>query len=586
MAIDFTRYQPPGIYTESLGGPQLGVRSSVPTAVAIFGQALGYRTFRESLKINPDTGDTITVQDIGITGSPTGGNFTLTLSGQTTANIAYNAPPNAVESALKALSNVNDATGVAVTGSPGGPWHAVFTGATAPLTYNAAGLTPSGGITVNSEQFGVAALNRTLAQKGIKTATIKVVNPNSGEPYVVGTDFVVTRLSAGEDTTPATRDDLYTIQRVIDGGHIHAGDTVQLSYQFTDPNYFEVYTLYDYDDIRDLYGDPFDSAGNIVSELTLAAYFATINGATTILACAVDPEDPNTVTIGDYSDALDKFRDEEQIAIIVPATGAQAIQALVQQHVTQQSNNKYERRAICGLDGSTVPIASSQRIIDAQELTEQRMALISPSGFLYYAPELNREITIGGQFMAAAVAGKSVSAIAAMPLTRKNILGFRGPAEFQREGEKNLESSEGLMVIEKTRRNLIQVRHGVTTNPTDLHTREWSIIGQQDVMVYRVRDYLDADGLIGMPIYDTTIVQVKASAEAALTSLVRDQIIRGYRNLKARQIDTMPDVIEVRYEWRPAYPLNYIVVRYSIAAETGDITTTIEGSTSGNTTST
>ena len=67
------------------------------------------------------------------------------------------------------------------------------------------------------------------------------------------------------------------------------------------------------------------------------------------------------------------------------------------------------------------------------------------------------------------------------------------------------------MVVERTRRQLIQVRHGVTTNPTDLLTREWSIIGQQDVMVYRIRDYLDADGLIGQPIYDTTLIQVKAS---------------------------------------------------------------------------
>jgi hypothetical protein len=54
MAIDFTRYQPPGIYTESVGGPQLAVRTSVPTAVAVFGTAVGYRTYRESIKINSD----------------------------------------------------------------------------------------------------------------------------------------------------------------------------------------------------------------------------------------------------------------------------------------------------------------------------------------------------------------------------------------------------------------------------------------------------------------------------------------------------------------------------------------------------
>jgi len=485
MAIDFTRYQPPGVYTEAVGGPQLAVRSSVPTAVAIFGQSVGYRTFRESLRINPD------------------------------------------------------------------------------------------------EDPETPAVNRTLSKRGIITSSVKVVDPNSGQEFFEGTDYVIHRVAAGEDAEAGTRDDLYTLKRVIDGGHIDPGSTVQLSYRYTDPTYFEVYSLYDYDDVRDLYGEPFDAAGNIQSELTLAAKFAFMNGASTVLACAVDPEDPETVTMGDYADALDKFRDEEQIAIIVPATGATPIQALVQQHVRAQSNNKYERRAIIGMDGSVNPVLSSQRIANAQTLSDQRIALISPSSFRYYAPELNQEITLGGQFMAAAVAGKSVSDIAAMPLTRKSVLGFIGPAESQREGEKNLESSQGLMVVEKTRRQQVQVRHGVTTDTTDLHTREWSIIGQADVMVYRVRDYLDADGLIGMPIYDTTITQVKASAEAALQSLVRDEIIRGYRNLKARQIETLPDVIEVRYEWRPAYPLNYIVVRYSIAVESGEITTTIEGTTAG-----
>lgn len=476
MAIDFTRYQPPGVYTEAVGGPQLAVRSSVPTAVAFFGQSIGYKTYRESVKINPDTDED----------------------------------------------------------------------------------TP--------------ALNRTLAQKGIKPASVRVVDPNSGQLYTLGTDYVITRTSVGDDSETNTRDDLYTIQRVIDGGHIDPGETVQLSYQYTDPDYFEVYALYDYDDVRDFYGEPFDSAGNIQSELSLAAKFAFINGASTVLTCAVDPEDPDTVTMADYADALDKFRDEELIAIIVPATGATAVQALVQQHVQAQSNNKYERRAIVGMDGSVTPVLSSQRIANAQAIFDQRVALVSPSSFQYYAPELNQPVILGGQYMAAALAGLSSSMNAAMPLTRKVVRGFVGPAENQREGEKNLESSNGLMVVEKTRRQQVQVRHGVTTNPTDLLTREWSIIGQQDVMVYRIRDYLDADGLIGMPIYDSTLIQVKASAEAALQSLLRDEIIRNYQGLKVRQIATLPDVLEIRYEWLPAYPLNYIVVRYSVAVLSGDIT--------------
>ena len=43
------------------------------------------------------------VQTISITGSPTGGTFTLSFAGQTTAPIAYNASAATVVAALQAL---------------------------------------------------------------------------------------------------------------------------------------------------------------------------------------------------------------------------------------------------------------------------------------------------------------------------------------------------------------------------------------------------------------------------------------------------------------------------------------------------
>lgn len=581
MAIDFTRYQKPGIYTEDVGGPQLAVGSSVPTAVAIFGRAVGYQSYRESLKINPDTGEITTVQLLQVMGAPTSGTFILTFKTVSTDPIPYSASPEDVQAALEELSSIGPGN-VVVTGIPGGPWTVTFAGelagGTQPLLQVnddglGGGTAPS--ITVLTSDVGTPAVNRTLTKKGINNDSIKVVNPTTGFVYQEGRDYTVYRVTVGQDTEIATRDDEYTIQRVVGGqDYIEPGDTVQVAYTYTDSKYYQVYALYDYDDVRDLYGEPFDAAGNVQSEVTLCAKFAMMNGASAVLTCAIDPVDPQAITIGDYGDALDKFRDEEQIAIIVPGTGSVQIQALVQQHVIAQSNNRYERRAIIGIDGTNTPVESSQRITCAQTLTERRIALISPATFEFFAPELNRSITLGGQYMAAAVAGVSVSMLPSWPLTNKTILGFVGPAENQREGEKSLESSQGLMVIERNRRNQILVRHGVTTNPTDLLTREWSIIGQQDVMVYRIRDYLEADGLIGMPIYDTTLIQVKASAETALQSLITNQIIVNYQNLKVRQISNQPDVIEVRFEWLPAYPLNYIVVRYSVAVLTGDVTIT------------
>lgn len=46
------------------------------------------------------------VQEVEITGNPTGGTFTLTYDGQTTGDIAYNASAGAVQAALTGLSNL------------------------------------------------------------------------------------------------------------------------------------------------------------------------------------------------------------------------------------------------------------------------------------------------------------------------------------------------------------------------------------------------------------------------------------------------------------------------------------------------
>lgn len=68
-------------------------------------------------------------QTITITGGPTGGTFTLTFSGQTTAGIAYDAIAGAVQTALEALSNIVPGD-VTVTGGPGPatPYVATFGG--------------------------------------------------------------------------------------------------------------------------------------------------------------------------------------------------------------------------------------------------------------------------------------------------------------------------------------------------------------------------------------------------------------------------------------------------------------------------
>ena len=94
------------------------------------------------------------VIDVTLTGSPTGGTFTLTYSGQTTSGIAYNAAASAVTSALEALSNIGSGdVSVSASGAlaSGYGWRIEFTGALAgadqALTASGASLTGAGGDT-------------------------------------------------------------------------------------------------------------------------------------------------------------------------------------------------------------------------------------------------------------------------------------------------------------------------------------------------------------------------------------------------------------------------------------------------------
>jgi hypothetical protein len=86
---------------------------------------------------------TAEVQTVTLTGVPTGGDFTLTLDGETTGDIVYNAAASAVEIALEALPGVGSGN-VTVTGSAGGPYSVTFSiamGNVPQMTADGSGLT-------------------------------------------------------------------------------------------------------------------------------------------------------------------------------------------------------------------------------------------------------------------------------------------------------------------------------------------------------------------------------------------------------------------------------------------------------------
>ncbi len=71
------------------------------------------------------------VQDVALTGSPTGGTFTLTFGGYTTSSIAYNASASTVQADLAAAQTSIGSGNVVVTQAVNGGWEVRFAGSLA-----------------------------------------------------------------------------------------------------------------------------------------------------------------------------------------------------------------------------------------------------------------------------------------------------------------------------------------------------------------------------------------------------------------------------------------------------------------------
>lgn len=472
-APNFSQYVPPGVYTESVAGPSVGINTALPSAVGIFGTTVGFRSFTDVFVVPDDE----------------------------------------------------------------------------------AGPTPV--------SFG------PLTKLGAQSASIVVTDVNDGTVYVAATDYTVTQ-DPGDDTVLDTDDDSFMFTRVL-GGDLLEGATVRITYQYTDETFFDATTFTDAFDVQDAYGAAFDTSGALTSPLTLACQLAFANGATEIVAVAVDYS--GAPVLADYQEALAKLEDIESIAVIVPATGDNTVFASVSSHVNLQSANRRERRAIVGADGSTTAVSSATRITYAQALDNRRVMMASPATVTYFSTAANLEVTIGGYFLAAALSGMAVSQGVAVPLTRKLLTGFIAIPEVLSEQQKNSEATAGLCVIEQLRSGQIRVRHGVTTDPTSLYTREWTITGQEDRLAIQVRNYLDSSGVIGSVISNTTLASVKAQVIGALGILQDNGDIQAWRNIQTRQLINNPDVVQVQFEWQASIPLNYILVRYSIDLTTGNVTT-------------
>lgn len=398
----------------------------------------------------------------------------------------------------------------------------------------------------------------TLAKLGIDLTSVQVSDRFTGETFTETTDF--TLVAQTGDSADTDRDNPTEIARV-DGGAIADGTYVTITYQYTDTGFFDAQTFQDYDDIRDTYGNPFDSEGNINSPVTLGAFFAFANGASELVVAAVDPvgEQPTAV---EFQTAMDKLKDRQYVNLVVPLTTDPAVATYTQAHVQTMYNQGLYRRAFVGGSGTATAIAN-------HGFSDSRMVVIGPGRFTFYDGATDSLVELGAEYAAAAVAGNHASRAVQIPLTRKQIRGFYSIPNQITEAQMVAVQRQGVLWLRQRRGGQIVVRHGLTTDTTNVYTREVNIQAAKDRLMTLIYDSLDNQELVGSVMTEGTPQNVTGAVSGILEFAKDTGLIQDYSGLKYRIPSNQPTEIQVRFMYRPSLPLNYVQVQFAIDTATG-----------------
>lgn len=431
----------------------------------------------------------------------------------------------------------------------------------------------------------------TLVQvTSVKNAINPELGTADGGGYVVTTNYTVQTNNG-------------TITRVDTTGGIEDGDIINVTYQYLPENYFTATRLDNLGTVEDFYGTAWTADGNAVnSPLSYAASLAFENGAATVICQplfarstpgdsttpAIQPANAAAIAaVTSWQDTLEGLRDIEDVNVIVPAIGQSqasvtdaaelSILKAVQDHIQFMRQDDQYIIGIFAEDSSAASNVATQTtlVTHATDLksryagaTSQSIVFIEPSRFARLSPVSGNRVVVGGQYVAAAYAGMLAARPVAASLTRKQVSGVSEVLVPRTKQEKNANAQNGLTVIEQ-RGNTVRVRHAITLDNTNTATRELSIVRAKHRMIESIRDTLD-NQVIGEVIADDLAPLVVRSAVIGVLETLRvDGDLYNYRNVEARTLTLDPTTIEVRYSYRPSFPVNYINVAFSIDLTNG-----------------
>ena len=398
----------------------------------------------------------------------------------------------------------------------------------------------------------------------------------AGQYYVEGADYVVDYDNGRVSRTASSRipsfsqgeNNLMYASFAYCG--VKDGETVVLTYDYKPDDYDRAHWFSSYNELMDYYGQPWDGqTGDVTSPLSVAAYIANRNGMGGCYAVSVPGSvdvsgsgSSTTYTLASWGEAFDSLTVIDGIDIVVPLSGDPSVWDLAKSHKNTMADNEDERVCIIGADGTSQEVGSEQMVSYASSLSDEDMWLVGPSTFRFRNPITGVVETVPGWYMAAAVAGYEASVPQYTPLTQKYMNGLYSANEYATKATKRNQCANGVMYVDEYNQQM-RVLHGRTTSTASIVEQETNIVLTKYYIIKTMRRNFAA-GYIGQALTSGTLLNIKATAQSVLSSLVSSNYMTSYNSLSVEQDASNPTQVNISFEYVPTYSLNYIYISFSI----------------------
>lgn len=496
----------------------------------------------------------------------------------------------------------------------------------------------SAGVTVASVTTAASSYQATVASGGFpsvsvgQTVTGTGITPGTVVQSIVGNTLVLNQAASasGTVTLTFTTTELVIVQGVASQvvtattnlvnsysggaaaswGAIPDGNTVYVQYTYTPADYFAPIRLNSMRDIQNRFGNAWDSTNTVINTpLSYAASLVFQNGATNVVLQPLYqlvnnlPAAPAASGTGSNSDAnvwsevFNGLTALEDINILVPVVGQSqsGVTDNVQLQIEQAAqdfaygmitNNNIYVEVVMGEDSSQSSSVAQEATLQAhaQTLTPRHNGIVTEQCVLvntsqFAVANVSSSVLVGGQYVAAAVAGLLAANSPATTITRIPLSGILAVTDSRTASGKISDAANGLLVVEN-KGQIVQVRHGITLDDTSAATRELNVVRAKQFIIESVRQTLDTQ-IIG-----------KVSADADAPTIVNNVVIgtleellglsqlSGYANVQSAITSLDPTTMAVSFDYAPLFTINYINIQFALDLTANSVLVTANGVTS------